>query len=457
MDHLTLLRRSSGRPLNAAIVGVGEFGTSFLYRSGRAAGLRVPAGADGNIDRVVRAALAAGIPPDHIARCSSAREAADAWSAGRFVAVEDASLLMDLPLDVVVEATGSPEAAARVAAMAIAHGKHVGMVTKECDSVVGPILQARAADSGLICTAVDGDQPSLAMGLVSWARTLGLEVLCAGKASEYDFVFEPIRETVTAIGRTQPAPAMRWRVPAAQLPACIEERRAQLAGWPHRTVPDLCELGLIANATALKPDTPMLHAPVARTLELPDLLRPRQEGGILEGTGVVDSFNCLRRDDEISFAGGVFVVVRCDDPATWRVVRGKGIPVSEDGRCALLHNPVHLLGIEAPITLLSSVASGVPTARLTPVCDLYARTVSGLRKGSQLALGERHAIGGVEPLLLDAQAAKPAAPIPYYMAAGCELATDVPAGELLRREHIVPPADSMLWKLRDEQDARFFD
>lgn len=458
MDYLSLLSRPAERPLKVVLVGVGEFGASFLFRSGRAANFRVLAAADGNLERVVNAGIAAGISADRIARCASAREAQAACERGDFVAVTDADLLLDLPFDFVVEATGVPEAAARIAALAIAHGKNVGMVSKECDSVVGPILQSKAAAAGLVYTAVDGDQPSLAIGLISWARTLGLEIVCAGKASEFDFIYDPEREAVTAIGITIPIPGMRelWSVPAVALSACIAARRDRLTAWPHRTVPDLCELALIANATGLKPDVPGLHAPVARTLELPELLRPRAEGGILERSGVVDIFNCLRRPDEISFAGGVFVVVRCDDRTTWRVLRGKGIPMSEDGACALLHNPVHLLGIEAPITLLSSVASGQPTGRLSPRCDLFARVAAPLTKGTRLTLGERHAIAGVEPLLLDAQPARLKTPVPYYMAAGCVLAVDVPSGELLRREHLVPPLDSALWSLRDEQDTHFF-
>lgn len=42
----------------------------------------------------------------------------------------------------------------------------------------------------------DGDQPSLLVALVSWARLLGLEVVCAGKAGEFDFVFDPAPTTI---------------------------------------------------------------------------------------------------------------------------------------------------------------------------------------------------------------------------------------------------------------------
>lgn len=421
MDHTALLE--GARTLVAGVVGAGEFGASFVYRSMRAPGLRVAGAADAEMERAVRAARRAGMSDARIARCESAAKARTAFERGDFVACASAEILCALELDFVVEATGSPEGGARTALAALAAGRNVAMVSKECDSVVGPILQARAADAGLIHTAVDGDQPSLLVGLVTWARTLGLEILCAGKASEFDFVSEDLRRDPDR---------------------------------PRRTPPDLCELGIVANATGLLPDTPRLHAPIARTLELPELFRPKHEGGLLSRAGVVDMFNCLRRPGEQSFAGGVFVTVRCDDRDTWRVLAEKGIPTSADGRCAMLHNPVHLLGIEAPITLLQSMVLKRPAAQLAPRVDLVGRAERELAAGTLLEAGERHSIPGVEPELADAAPARGGNAVPFYMAQGCRVTKDVAAGALLTRDCLEPPADSALWPLRAEQDARFF-
>jgi len=432
MDHAALLAGSGS--LVAAVIGVGEFGASFIYRSTRVPGLRVAAAVDADPARAVRAARRAGIPVERIAPCRDLAEARKAFASGEFVVAPDVETVCALGIDFVVEATGSPEAGARSALAAIGAGKHVAMVSKECDSAVGVILQAKAAEAGLVYTAVDGDQPSLLVGLVTWARTLGLEILCAGKASEFDFVSES----------------------DAQWTSAVSERDRFWTDRPRRTPPDLCELCIVANATGLTPDAPRLHAPVAKTLELPELFRPADEGGLLSGLGRVDMFNCFRRPDEASFAGGVFVTVRCDDADTWALLKGKGIPSSADGRVALLHNPVHLLGIEAPITLLQAVALKQPAAKLAPRVDLVARTVQPLAAGTTLALGERHAVLGVEPELADAAPARGANPMPYYLAAGCRLRADVPAGALITREMLAPPADSALWRLRDEQDARFF-
>ena len=74
----------------------------------------------------------------------------------------------------IAEATGSAEAGAVHGSEAIRNGKHVAMINKEADVTVGPILKHHADRAGVVYTAVDGDQHGLLMGLVSWARELGL-------------------------------------------------------------------------------------------------------------------------------------------------------------------------------------------------------------------------------------------------------------------------------------------
>jgi predicted homoserine dehydrogenase-like protein len=455
-----LLSKARQRRLSAGVVGAGEFGASFLFRSSRARALDVRAVADTDTARAVAAAQRAGVPPERICLADARAAALNAHARGDLVVVPDAALLVELPLDFVVEATGHPEAAARTALAAIGAGRSVAMVTKECDCVAGPILQAKASAAGLAYTAVEGDQPALIIALVAWARTLGLEVVCAGKSGEYDFVLDPAAGTVTttADGRqvTVPAFAQHWTAPPGALEACVAARARLLDDFATATVPDLCELTIAANATGLKPDVPALHAPIARTLELPNLFRPRTDGGLLGGAGRVDMFVCLRRPDELSFAGGVFVVVRCDDRATWRVLAGKGIPTSSDHGYALLHNPVHLLGIEAPASLLAAGLLGVPAATLRPVCDLAARTRRPLAAGTTLAIAERHAVDGIAPLIVDAGPVRADGPLPYYMAAGCRLRADVGAGVTITRAMVEAPVDAALWRLRVEQDSSFF-
>lgn len=458
MNLAALLDLAPGRRARAALVGAGQFGHSFIFQGVRNAHLDVPVACDRDPDRVVAAYRAAGVPPADIVRCESAAAARQALERGQRVVVEDAALVPELPVDIVVEATGDPEIACANAVRALDHGRHVAMVSKEADCTVGPALARRAAARGLVYTPVDGDQPSLLIGLLAWARIVGLEVVAAGKSCEYDFVFDARRGVVASHGIETRAPGLAgcWASDGAA-DALVAARARAIPALARQTVPDLAELTVVANATGLKPDVPPLHAPILRTREVPSVLCPRADGGLLERAPALDVFCCLRAPDELSFAGGVFVVVRCADEASWSVLRDKGHPLAGNARHALLYNPQHLLGIEAIVSVIAAcagVSSGGAAPR--PVCDVAARATGPLAAGTQLVLGERHALAHVTPLMLDAGPARGPRPAPYYLAAGATLARDVPAGAILSCEDLAPPPGSIAWTLRREQDAAFF-
>src|SRR5262249_57506289 len=92
---------------------------------------------------------------------------------------------------VLVDGSGDRESGAGTADAGFSNGKHVVLASKEADSVVGPILYRKARAAGLVYSPVDGDQPSLLIKLVAWARELGLEVLAAGKGGGDDFGYDP--------------------------------------------------------------------------------------------------------------------------------------------------------------------------------------------------------------------------------------------------------------------------
>ena len=120
-----------------------------------------------------------------------------------------------------------------------------------------------------------------------------------------------------------------------------------------------------------------------------------------------------------------------------------------------LHNPVHLLGVEAAASILAAVREKRSTggAEIVQGYDLVARASRALPAGTSLALGPRHVLPGADPELVPARALAPDAPVPYYLAAGCRLARDVAEGALLTLGDLDPVADSTLLRLRQEQDA----
>ncbi len=456
MRVLAAVDASAGDAVRAALIGAGAFGRALIHQAQRVPGLTLSVVCDVDPAAAHASCLRAGVPEARLTRCADRSALLRALESDRLAVVGDSALVMDLPVDVVVEATGDPEAGAANALAAIAHGKHVAMVTKEADSVVGPALHRRAAAAGRVYMPVDGDQPGLLMGLVAWARALGFEIVCAGKSSEYDFVFDADAERVRWRDREVHAPGFRslWRIAQGSVEQTVARRAAALHALPQRTVPDLCEMGIVANATGLGPDVPAFHLPLLRTVEVPDVLCPAADGGLLTDTGVVDVFNAIRRPDEVSFAGGVFVIVACSDRDTWAMLAEKGMPVSANGRYAMLYNPQHLLGLEAPLSILGACRTAPAALAPRQRYDLVARARRTLRAGERLTVTDahHHEVADLEPLLLDAAPARGANPVPYYLGVGHRLLTDVPAGALVPCQALSLPDDSVLRRLRSEQD-----
>ncbi|MEW6332757.1 MAG: flagellar biosynthesis protein FlgA [Thermodesulfobacteriota bacterium] len=456
----TLLHAAREKTVRALIIGAGEYGFSFVSQSRRTPGLSVIAISDRSIERSVDAFRHAGLPDEAIAVCETRIQAEAALASGKAVVSNDALMLIQLPVDVVLEATGSPEGAALHADSALRNGKHVVMVSKEADIVLGPLFHRRAKAAGLVYTPVEGDQPCLLMQMIVWARVLGLEILCAGKTSEYDFVYDRTAGRVTSLDRVTDASRFErlWDRGNLDIRSLVEGRAAALAEIPQHTVPDLVEMGIVANATGLVPDIPAFHAPIARTQEIADILVPADMGGILGGSNRLDVVNQLRRPDDVSFAGGVFVVVRCEDRKSWEVLRAKGHEVNRSGDAAMIYRPSHLLGVESATTVLAAALHGMSSGArdVRPRFDVVGRTTRFLPAGAVLTVaGHHHQIAGVEGLLVEALRAEGGNPVPFYMMGDHRLACDVPAGTVITADMLQRPANSLLWSLRREMEEAF--
>lgn len=366
---------------------------------------------------------------------------------GQIALVRDVALLDPAAFDILVEGTGNPSVGYCAARAALEATRHVAMVSKEVDAVAGVSLAQFAAQQGVVYTTADGDQPSNLIGWVSWARTLGLDIVAAGKSSEYDLVFDDATGEVTQLDQRFAAPELANLMTLGDdVAATLAARRAALRGRKTSATADYCEMTVVATNTGLVPDVELLHYPVARTTELADIYALREDGGVLSRTGVIDVFNMLRRPDEASFAGGVFVVVRTTDAPTWALLAQKGHVVSRNGRYACLYLPYHFMGVETPITLLEAVLHGQPTGAAQPTqCAVLAgRATDDIKAGTVLHMGgHHHDVTGVQAVLLPREAAGSNV-APLYLAAHATLARDVAAGELLTLDHLQNADEALL-------------
>jgi predicted homoserine dehydrogenase-like protein len=127
---------------------------------------------------------------------------------------------------------------------------------------------------------------------------------------------------------------------------------------------------------------------------------------------------------------------------------------------ALLYNPQHLLGVEAPVSILSAVLLNKSTggAQVSHRCDLVPRATRDFARGETLAITNHHhhEVAGLEPMLVEPAAAVGINPLPYYMAVEKRLTRPVAAGSVISCDMVVPDDASRLWSLRAEQDSLTF-
>ncbi|MBT0768832.1 hypothetical protein KIH74_07835 [Kineosporia sp. J2-2] len=409
----------------------GGFGRTLLAQTLLIDALHPSVLCDVDPEKVHALCLELGYDADDLVICRTADELTRT-DARKIAIVPGADLLDPERFDILVEGTGSPAHGYRMARAALTAGRHVAMVSKEVDSVTGVELARVAAAHDVVYTPADGDQPANLLALISWVRTLGLEIVAVGKSGEYDVVLDG--DEIRYLDTT---------VPAGDLPGLMTlgddigqtllKRAETVKSLKLRAAADPCEMSVVTTHGGFVPDVEPLHYPLTRISELADVYSLREDGGILGKPGVVDVFTVLRRPDEASFAGGVFAVVRTGDAGTWKLLEGKGHVVSKDGKYACLYLPYHVMGVETAISLLSAVrlgvGSGVENPRQNAVMAGRART--DLPAGTVLTMGgHHHEIDGVDPVMLAIEDA-PDDTAPFYLAAHATLARDVKAGELV--------------------------
>ena len=434
MNFELLFAAQSGKTVRYGMTGAkGGFARTLLAQTLRMPRLVPAVLCDLDVPGLRALCLELGFPAESLVECADAAAVAAA-PADAVVLVADVGLMAHSRYDILVEATGNPAIGYKIACSAIEAGRHVAMVSKEVDSVAGIDLSRKAAARGVVYTTADGDQPANLIGWVSWARTLGLEIVAAGKSSEYDLVFDPATGDITQLDQRFACPGMGELMDlGTDVQATVAARRAVLQGRKTSATADYCEMAVVATNTGLVPDVELLHYPVARVAELADIYALKEDGGLLGRTGAIEVFNVLRTPQEASFAGGVFVVVKTFDSVTWELLRQKGHVVSRDGKYACMYLPYHFMGIETPISLLNAVLHGRASGsdRPTQCAVLGGRATQDIAAGTVLRMGgHHHDVTGVQAVLLP-RADAPADVAPLYLAAHATTARDIRAGELL--------------------------
>jgi len=416
-------RAASGRPILFAIAGAGQMGTDIVSQVQCMQGMEVVALADLDVARAIQAYEIAGVPRERVAVAASADQANDVVGAGKFVVAEDAKLLPCIEaVESVVDATGHPEAGARIGLDCFAHGKHLVMMNVEADVTIGPLLRRKAEAAGVLYSMAAGDEPTALMELYSFARALGLEIVAAGKGKNNPLNHDAVPEEYEADAR-------RRGLNPHMLVEFVDGSKTMI------------EMACFGNATGLTPDIPDMHGPNTSVPELNRVFRLRKDGGILNRKGVVDY--AVGR-----VAPGVFLIFSTDHSRLKQclVLRDMG-----PGPVYTLFRPFHLCSMEVPLTVADISLYGHATMQPR---DQLAVEVTTIAKRN-LAAGELlEGIGGRTHRAgaMSYQDACGTGALPLGLAKGCRMRQSAAKGTMITRAMVEPVADSLLHKLRAEQD-----
>ena len=146
------------RPIRVGMVGAGATGRAIALQLGTPVpGIRLVGIANRTPEHAERAFREAGFA--QWMNVQTSREAEERIAEGVPVLTDNPDVLTNCDaIDVLVEVTGTVEQAAHVVMDAISHRKHVVLVNAELDSLIGPILKAKADEAKVVLTNTDGDE-----------------------------------------------------------------------------------------------------------------------------------------------------------------------------------------------------------------------------------------------------------------------------------------------------------
>jgi predicted homoserine dehydrogenase-like protein len=422
-------RVAAGKPVRVGLVGAGKFGSMFLSQVPHVPGLEVAVISEVDIEKGKQACRNVGWDEARIARTKFSDRGRDAC--------------LDESVEVVVEATGRPDAGIAHAIRSIDAGKHIVMVNVEADSMVGWLLAEKARAKGTVYSMAYGDQPALVAEMVDWARSAGFQVAAAGKGTKY----LPHYHTVT--------PDDVWK----HYGLTPEEAKAggmnpQMFNSFLDGTKSAIEMAAIANACALDVPEDGLKFPPCGVDDLARVLRPKSAGGELERDGMVEVISSLQRDEKPVYRDlrwGVYVVLKAPNDYAARCFKEYGLPTDSTGRYAAMYKPFHLIGLELSISVLNAALRGEPTGSAREWRGDVATVAKRALKAGETLDGE----GGytVYGKLIPAARSLKEGALPIGLANKIKLKNDIAAGSIVKWSDVEIDGEVQAVKIRREAEA----
>jgi predicted homoserine dehydrogenase-like protein len=422
VDRALERREQDDNPIRIGMVGAGYMGrgmTAVIERN--MVGMRVVAIANRTVETAERAFAEAGIDTSEQVRDQAALDGL--LDRGGRAVTSDPMLLCRAPgIEAIIECTGEVEFGARVATEAIANRKHVLLVNAELDATVGPILKVLADRAGVVITNADGDEPSVAMNMFRFVRSVGYRPVLAGNVKGFlDHHRNPDTQKGFADANGQ--------------------RPFMVTSFADGTKLSL-EATTLANATGFKVRQPGMEGRrLDHVRDLLDLYDPKE----LLDEGLVEFV--LGAEP----GSGAFVIGYNDDPTLMPYMSYFKMG---DGPLYMFYRPFHLTNVEAPLSVARAVLFGDAAIAPAggPVCEVATIAKRDMEAGEELdGIGGYNCYGQIDNF----ENARLNDVLPIGLAAGARLTRAIAEDEPIRNADVTLPEGRLIDDLRAQQAAHF--
>lgn len=349
-----------------AVVGAGYVGTGVVHSIAQSPGMRPALLVNRNTDRAVKALTLMGVDASEVIISDDRGELERAIKAGVPAVTTDAAVLTELPINVVVEATGALDYGTKTILSVLDSGRHVVSFNAECDALLGWLFHQRARAAGVVYTIADGDQPGVLFRLKQEVEAMGFEPTVYLNCKRHLDVHQ---NPATGAGY-----AARDTTSAHMTTSFGDGTKMQV------------EQAVVANATGTIPDKRGMHG-IESTVATAAVDVP----AVVTATGRVD-FTLMG-----DFGAGVGIVAR--HPHHDLHQQAMGFYKMGPGPDYFFFRPYHLVHLEAPLTIAELLLDNEPLITIDQphVAEVVAVAKKDLVTGEELdCIGGFSAYGHID-------------------------------------------------------------
>ena len=319
------------KPIRVGFIGCGKFVSMFLAQYNQLDKIIIDTIVELDTDRAKKNCAKSGLTKEIIDKINFSNNLDSAFNR---------------EIEIFIEATGNPVIGTMHAIKIIENKKNVIMVNVEADVLCGKYLSDLALKNNVICSMAYGDQPSLILEQIEWAKLNGFEVVCAGKGTKYHPTFE------------YSTPDTVWGHYGL-----TKERAENESGMnPKMFNSFLCgdksaiEMCAVSNAADLKCPNNGLTFPPIGVYDIAKKLIPKSEGGLIDHSGeveVISSIDLDKNDISNDLRWGVYIVIKAQNEYVKNCFKDYGMVTDSSGSYSAIWRPYHYIGLELAQSIYS--------------------------------------------------------------------------------------------------------